>query len=321
MKPFTIGKYEVSSMLGSGAMGVVYKAFDPGIARDVAIKVLHEQHRRGERGTELEKRFKQEAQAAARCFHVNIVAIFDYGIGQEGAPYIVMEFVEGIELKQYLLGELGELTIGQSIEIITQVLQALSYAHTHGVIHRDIKPANIILTEQGHVKVTDFGVAKLDSSELTLAGYMMGTPSYLSPEGLKGERVDTRSDLYAVGLVLLELLTGDKIKVGENVAGRVSTLVRETLPAHPMRDALCELLIRALQPDPEDRYQCAQDFHCALLQSMQVSIGAVTTQRTPYASTVAVHMLPPKEPSCKASREPSDGTERTLAPALSPQHL
>lgn len=288
MAQFNIGKYEVTDTLGSGAMGVVYKAFDPGIARNVAIKILHEQHRQGKQGEELEVRFKQEAQAAARCLHVNIVAIFEYGIGKQGAPYIVMEYVQGVELKRYLQGEQGDLSIGQSIEIISQVLKALDYAHQHGVIHRDIKPSNIIITDQNRVKVMDFGVAKLDTSDLTLAGYMIGTPSYMSPEGLRGQIADARSDLYATALVLLELLTGSKIKVGENIVQRVNELIGEQVPPHPIRDALSAMLIKALQPEPDDRFQKAQDFLDALLLAMQAGTNTSEEERTAYAGTVVV---------------------------------
>jgi len=299
-----IGKYRILSTLGRGAMGVVYKGFDDAIQRAVAIKVLHEQNRQGQQGKELEQRFQQEAQAAARCSHVNIVSIYEYGLSEQGAPYIAMEYVQGVELKRYLKGEQGDLSIGQSIEIISQVLQALDYAHQHKVIHRDIKPSNIILTETHQVKVMDFGVAKLDTSDLTLVGYMVGTPSYMSPEGLRGQTVDGRSDLYSVGLVLLELLTGSRVKVGDRINDQIPSLLERKVPPHPIRDSLCALLIRALHPEANQRFQTAQALLNAINQAMTAGTDATQTDRDTYAGTVVVQrcaQLPPGPTSASSS--------------------
>lgn len=282
-----IGKYRITGTLGKGAMGVVYKGFDESIRRPVAIKVLHDNHREGAQGAELEQRFKQEAQAAARCLDPNIVTIFEYGLAEDRAPYIVMEYVEGVELKRYLRQRPKDLSIGRSVLIISQVLQALEFAHRHGVVHRDIKPSNILLMDDQQVKVMDFGVARLDSSDLTLAGYMVGTPSYMSPEGLQGARVDARSDIYTTGQVLLELLSGQKLKVGDDNTVKVPELLQTSIPPHPVRDALQQVIVIATAKDPADRYQTASQFLTALQDAMQAAVAPeLEDDPTDYAQTV-----------------------------------
>lgn len=179
-----ISKYQILETIGKGAMGAVYKGRDEVIDRIVAVKVIHPHLMDDGAGGDLKARFQQEAKAAARCLHQNIVTVFDYGVSDE-TPFMVMEFVEGLDLKS-LLRMSGAISVHQSLEIIIQVLDALSYAHANGVVHRDIKPANVIVLDSGQVKVADFGVARIDSSELTNAGDMIGTPNYMSPEGLRG---------------------------------------------------------------------------------------------------------------------------------------
>lgn len=272
--PMQIGKYRITDMLGSGGMGVVYKGYDESIDRQVAVKVLHGHLRNSEQGAELHRRFQQEARAAARFLHPNIVAVFDFG--QEsagelaGAQYIAMEYVEGDNLKQTLLKKGGGLAVECSVAICGQVLMALGAAHLQGVVHRDIKPANIIRLGNGQVKVMDFGVARLESSELTQSGCLIGTPSYMSPEGLCGRPVDTRSDLYSLGVVMLELLTGSKPRVGEDIPGGITRLLGSRLPAHPIRDQLQYVLLKAMALAPSDRYQTAEHFQAELEQVVTV---------------------------------------------------
>ena len=193
--PQRIGKYHVKSLLGQGAMGIVYLAHDPDIDRSVAIKVLHPQYDDPAEGRAMQDRFRREAQAAARCLHSNIVAVFDLGV-DAGRNYIVMEYVRGEALRYFLKNDY-RFSLGESLHIIAQVLEGLAVAHRFGVVHRDIKPANIILLDSGAVKVADFGVARVAGSDLTLDGNMIGTPSYMSPEGLRGQTVDQRADLRA----------------------------------------------------------------------------------------------------------------------------
>ncbi len=195
-------------------MGVVYKGYDEDIERPVALKVLYSHLLDDDMGGELAVRFRQEAKAAARCMHSNIVTVFDYGIS-DGAHYIVMEYIEGVDLKTLLRSE-KQIEFRQAVDIAIQVLSALEYAHSNGVVHRDIKPANIMVLENGQVKVADFGIARLENSDLTQAGLMLGTPSYMSPEGQRGE-TDARSDLYAVGVVLYEMLTGKRLGPGRQL--------------------------------------------------------------------------------------------------------
>ncbi len=257
-QPEKIAKYTVSHELGRGAMGVVYAGRDPSIDRPVAIKVLHPHLMQNDQGMDLAERFNQEAKAAARVLHQNIVAIFDYGVEDE-APYIVMEYVEGDNLKKIIAND-GINSVAQAINITEQILSALAIAHSNGVVHRDIKPENIILMANGQVKVSDFGVARLDTSDLTSAGMMVGTPKYMSPEGLQGEKVDGRSDIYSTGLVLLEMITKLKLHPGMTLDVMIEELMRFTANTDVDLLALSECIKRSLAKERENRYLNAADF-------------------------------------------------------------
>lgn len=255
--PKNIGKYTIKRELGRGAMGVVYEAFDEQIERTVAVKVLLQHLLEGDSGEDYKVRFLQEAKAAARCLHPNIVTVFDFG--DDYAPYIVMELVAGIELKS-LLKNHDPISISMAISVTRQILSALSHAHKQGVIHRDIKPANIILLADSSVKVSDFGVARLDTSDLTGVGFMLGTPNYMSPEGLQGLPVTANSDLYSSGVLFHELLTGlrpaRELSLEENLKNFGSAFDK----SQELGQALTLILRNALQADPKQRYLNADEF-------------------------------------------------------------
>ena len=265
--PQRIGKYEIRGVVGKGGMGVVYRAYDSDIDRLVALKLLYP-HLNDEG---LALRFRQEARAAARCVHRNIVTVFDFGTIQD-APYMVMEYVDGIDLRSFLKAE-GSVGLQESGEIVLQILAALEFAHAHGVVHRDIKPGNVLLLDDGLVKVTDFGVAKLDTSDLTSVGDMIGTPSYMSPEAHAGETVDGRSDLYAVGVVLLELLCGDKPKPHQPPQEEIGKLLRAS-PLEPAQQRDFQALFTtALAWEPAKRFQSAEAFSTALKQLLAPDVA------------------------------------------------
>jgi len=267
--PESIGKYRIDSIIGKGAMGLVYRAFDSNIDRTVALKVLHTHLLEGEQGSDFEQRFTQEAKAAARCLHPNIVTVFDFGM-HEAMPYIVMEYVDGVELKEQLQAG-KKFSFVVVLDIITQILEALTYAHENGVVHRDIKPANIMLMDNGRVKVSDFGVARLDNSELTSTGMMVGTPNYMSPEGMHGFQVDNRSDLYSVGILLFELLTKQRPYTGISLEEAIEPL-NQCDNIEALRKAqIRPVILKALQAKPELRYQHASEFLDQLINIMSES--------------------------------------------------
>ncbi|MDD5367109.1 MAG: protein kinase, partial [Gallionellaceae bacterium] len=264
--PEQLGKYKIVRVLGKGAMGIVYEGFDPVIERTVAIKTIRVDELDPEEAEEHSRRFKVEAKAAGKLNHPNIVGIYDYG-EEQSLAYIVMEYVQGKELKSYL--DSGQkFPIKQTVHIMGQLLEALGYSHARGVVHRDIKPANLFITEDGMVKLGDFGIARIDSTHKTHAGTVLGTPSYMSPEQIKGESVDNRSDLYSCGVILYQFLTGAKPFTGSMVAVMHKVLAED--PPKPssvnpqVTPQLEQVVARAMAKQPDDRYANASQFIEAL---------------------------------------------------------
>jgi eukaryotic-like serine/threonine-protein kinase len=270
--PARLGKYEIKGVLGKGAMGVVYKAFDPHIQRTVAIKTVRKDIVDAEMTAQFLSRFKNEARAVGRLHHPNIVGIYEYG-EDEAVAFIAMEFVDGTGLRDYLDRKV-HFEFGQLVNIMAQLLQALEFAHANGVVHRDIKPANLIMTAKGELKVADFGIARIDTSELTMDGTVLGTPSYMSPEQCMGRPSDHRSDLFSAAVVFYELLTGEKPFVGTLEALMYQICQRDprppsqvaSLPLPPTVDAL---FAKALAKDPDARFQQARDFRMALGRALE----------------------------------------------------
>src|ERR1700733_7325254 len=256
------GRYEIVAELGRGAMGIVYKARDPKINRVVAVKTISLAGQPPDEEQEYRERFFREAEAAGRLSHPGIVTVFDIGEEAETrAPYIVMEFVAGQSLERLLLSkEDRKLPPKEALQLALEVAEALDCAHSRGVIHRDVKPANILLTKDGHAKIADFGVAKLNLANQTLAGRALGTPAYMSPEQLNGDQVDGRSDLFSLGVVLYTMLTGHRPFQG-NSAVTVSFKVvnHDPMPASlldaELPSGLDYIISRAIAKDPALRYQ------------------------------------------------------------------
>ncbi len=285
--PEQIGKYRVDSVLGEGAMGVVYKAFDPHIERVVALKTIRKELLRGHQEMDLVARFRNEAQASGRLTHPNIVAVYDYG-ETEDAAFIAMEFVEGTPLNALLVPN-QPTDLARVMVWMTQLLRALGYAHARGVVHRDIKPANLIITAEAQVKITDFGIARIESSTLTQTGSMIGTPSYMSPEQFRGAEIDGRSDVFSAGIVLYQLLTGVRPFVGA-----VSVVMQQILNENPIAPsqlnavvgtAFDPVLRDALAKKPADRYASAEIFLEALTQACrQIGNAPATPDGMPVLS-------------------------------------
>ena len=218
--PTFFGRYQVLEELGSGAMGVVYLCVDPRLARPVAVKVIREsEHMTPAEKEQFLARFRHEAEAAGRLNHPGIVQIYDIG-----PSYLVMEYLDGKALSTVMkAGHAG--TVQEVCSIVLQVSDAIDYAHKHGIVHRDIKPANIMMMDDGGVKVMDFGVARLESSTLTVAGTVVGSVRYMAPEQMMGERVDARADVFSLGAVAYEMLTGRAPFPGKTITEVVGQVV------------------------------------------------------------------------------------------------
>jgi predicted Ser/Thr protein kinase len=252
----TVGRYKIIGELGRGAMGVVYKAKDPTIGRTVALKTMRlDVH--GLDASEMVLRFKNEARAAGLLNHPNIVTIYDAG-EHDGIFYIAMEFIEGTTLHE-LLEKKRILEADEAIRLSREICKGLDYAHSHGIVHRDVKPGNIMITARGTVKIMDFGIAKAGGS-MTSTGQVLGTPNYMAPEQVKGRSLDGRSDLFSFGVILYEMLTGEKPFVGQNVTTIIYKIVNEN-PIPPrdldvtIHPGLSAIAVKALAKSPDERYQ------------------------------------------------------------------
>jgi tetratricopeptide (TPR) repeat protein len=262
--PSRIGKYEIVSRVGRGAMGVVYHARDPLLDRDVALKVMLPQIA-GD--PDQKARFEREARAVAKIVHANVLTVFDLGYHHDGSPYIAMELLKGQDLLHILRGG-WTLSLERKVDIVVQLLDGLACAHHAGIVHRDVKPANIFLTVDGTVKIMDFGVARFTMSSTTGTGAVMGTADYMSPEQVQGAKVDGRTDLWSAGCVLYQLLTGRRPFTGESLMTVFYKITHADpvldLPSGPAYEALVPIVRKALNRNAEERYQTAAEFAGAL---------------------------------------------------------
>ena len=261
--PDTIGRYEIIEIIGKGAMGVVYKARDPNIDRIVAIKAIKgDELVAATDGEELLARFRREVQTAGELTHSNIVTIYDGG--QDGElHWLAMEYVDGPSLDK-VIGDKIILPLQDILSIFVKICSAIDFAHRHNIIHRDLKPANILLTPDWEPKIADFGIARVASSTMTRTGVILGTPSYMSPEQITGQRVDSRSDIFSLGIILYELITGERPYLGDNPTTIMYKIVHSD-PVPPesvnitLPNGLSGIVMKALRKNPEDRYQRAGD--------------------------------------------------------------
>ncbi|WP_248323898.1 MULTISPECIES: serine/threonine-protein kinase [unclassified Caballeronia] len=317
----SLGKYRVGETLGAGAMGIVYRAFDPDIERHVAIKTVRRELLANGESASLIARFRNEAQAAGRLAHPHIVGVYDFGQAADTA-YIVMELVSGRSLKSVLEG--GRVPdLATALDWFAQLLAALGFAHERGVIHRDIKPANLLIDRQGRLKVTDFGIAHVESSSLTMVGAMIGTPGYMSPEQFSGDAIDARSDLFSAAVVLYQMLTGQRAFAGASQAAVMQQVMHDTPPlpssCNPaLPPALDAVLMRALSKEREARYPTA----AALAEALREAAG--TAARRDDDCTVLEARAASRAPSSQCDSFPSltqwpDGTLAQMEACLAAQ--
>ena len=317
--PEKLGKYQITGVLGEGAMGVVYRGFDPDIRRVVALKTIRKQGGdSAQNAAQSAARFRNEAQAAGRLLHPGIVGVYDFGDDGRVA-YIAMEFVEGHTLSHYL-SQRVRFSEADVASMATQLLDALAHAHEHGVWHRDIKPSNVIMTKTGRIKIADFGIARTDTTGLTMANSVLGTPMYMAPEQFMGRPIDHRVDVYSAGVVLYQLLAGRAPFVGPHevlmykVVNEVpvppSTL--EGAPHGPRFDAV---VAQALAKDPRERFVNASAFRDAVLATLgQPAPPAVSREAvfalpmpTDYAPTerIPTSVAPPTDSAPPTNWDPA----------------
>jgi serine/threonine-protein kinase len=325
-EPWLLGRYEVVAELGKGAMGVVYRANDPMLNRMVAIKTINTEEAGHEGMAEYEARFYTEAKAAGGLNHPNIIIIYD--IGKSGhLVYMAMEYIEGRELRE-MLAEGQPLPVALAIDVAAQVGEGLAYAHQHHVVHRDIKPANIMITPEGRAKIADFGIARMRSSETrTQTGIILGSPRYIAPEQVVGKRADHRSDIFSLGVILYESLTGTTPFNGEGLSALMYQITNhDPVPpssVNPQVPVMLDYIIaKVLAKSPDARYQSAADFandlrECrAQLETGVQSAGAnlTPTRPIPLAPQAAAPPTPQagQDLSDEAVSSPTKGISRAF---------
>ena len=316
-----IGRYRIISELGRGAMGVVYRAEDPKIGREVAIKTLKLADKTDPSEVDgLRERLMREAQSAGRLSHPGIVTVYDVDEDQ-GVAFIAMEYVEGRTFDDYLReGLIHDLSF--AADVLMQAAAALDYAHSKGIVHRDIKPANLMLTAKNVVKIMDFGIARVSSSQLTQTGTVMGTPSYMSPEQVRGESLDGRADQFSLGVIAYEILTGKKPFVGDNLTAVIFKIVSAEPPKvaqlcpwlGPQADAV---ITRVLAKKADERYESCQAF----AESFRAAVQAVVVP-----ADAAVATSPGLDPSItqdvsKEAAGPNDETQVSTSRMAAPEEV
>jgi serine/threonine-protein kinase len=326
MTPETLGRYEIVGELGKGAMGVVYLARDPIIHRQLAIKTFRMAYSAKEKEVQqFRERFLREAQAIGRLSHPNIVTVHD--VGQEDDEYfIAMEYIKGINLKQRMQSTDDPLPLDFVIDVAAQIAEGLACAHEEGIVHRDVKPANIIIAQSRRVKITDFGIARIEQSNLTVAGQLLGTPNYMAPEQIQGKTVDARTDIFSLGVLLYEMLTRKKPFAGENLTQVSHRIVYDEFTSpdeiiQGLPPELIAILDRALEKDPDQRYQDAAEMARDLRALQEPVSGAVPVVKAP-AGTAELEAepvgLPPSQSFTDVPPAPPAPAGESVPPAAPP---
>jgi eukaryotic-like serine/threonine-protein kinase len=306
----SLGRYQIQGILGKGAMGLVYDGRDPGLNRRVAIKTILVKQLDEEMARMYSKRFEREVRAVARLNHRNIVQVYDFGTEGDVA-YIVMEYINGKELKDFF--DAGQrYDIKTAFRLMTELLDALEFAHEAGIIHRDIKPANLMIDAEGHAKLTDFGVARVVDpdgapGEATQTGAVVGTPAYMSPEQVQGEPIDRRTDIFSAGIIFYQFLTGQK--PFEGTAWALAKKIIQDDPVRPSKlvqvpPEIDRVIARALAKKPEARYQSARSFADALQRILE--------GKPPEDPNEVLTQPLPAAPAAPAPRAEQQGTEAEL---------
>ena len=309
-----LGRYELIRAIGHGAMGVVYEARDPNLDRRVAIKTIRVESQDSRAVADYEVRFRTEARSVARLQHPNIVSVYDSD--RDGAiAYLVMEFIQGHDLKHYLDSGI-RYSLDQVVSIMGDLLSALDYAHRQGVVHRDVKPANILMERGGSIKLTDFGVARIQDSEDATRSRdtVVGTLKYMAPEQLQGARIDSRADLFSAGVVLYQMLTGLRPFEGENDYGVMQQIFGHTPPGpstlqQGLPPALDAVVARALAKSPNDRFATAAEFNVALRAACESLLNPGDSLVSNDSSVT--HIAPPR-----SQAQPVKIPDATLAPTV-----
>jgi len=309
------GRYQIVGELGRGSMGVVYQGYDPVIGRTVAIKTMLTEGLAGAEFQEYKARFQREAQAAGMLAHPNIVTVYDFG-EDNGVLYLAMEYLEGKSVEE-LVAEQHLLPVETIVPIIEQVCSALEHAHRNKIVHRDIKPANIMVLDNGLIKVTDFGIAKMMSMGMTQAGQILGTPNYMSPEQVKGRTIDGRSDIFSLGVILYELVTGEKPFGGQNITTVIYKIINENPPPPRELDAtihmgLSYVIQKSLAKRPDERYQTCRELAEDLRNYK--NLGGVAAPSATVVMKVPPTPAPAAQPTPPPAAAPTPAPEQAVRP-------